>query len=299
VSAALSEVVDRILGRQLRPEVAATEDAWHALWTSRALGADAPIVTAVIGGALADRLSWVFLSGYQAALRRAFPELPATGGWGCLASSEDRDGKLPGARLSEGDRPLTLSGTKTWIAGSDHVARLIVTVGAGPDHRVVAVDRRAEGATVVTYDRGKFLGDMTQGRATFEAAAVTQELPVPAAGRGFGAAEPMHVLTALNAFMLSHTIALAGPASLIGRTLASIHGIAALADRPLTHDLVPYALAGLDAHTQAAAEEFEVLIEEVDPALHERWVADRRLVGMFSSGINKHAEAAADRAVAS
>jgi hypothetical protein len=296
MSAALAETIDRILDRQLRAEPAPTEDAWHSIWTSRALGADVPIVTAVIGGALADRLSWVFLSGYQAAVRRAFPELPAASGWACLAASEDRDGKLPGATLSETDGHLELSGTKTWIAASDHVAQLVVTVGAGAEHRVVAVDRRSEGVTVESYDRAKFLGDMTQGRATFDDAAVAQELPVPPSGRGFGAAEPMHVLTALNAFMLSHALALAGPSSLIGQTLAAIHGASVLAERALTADVVPYGLAGLDAQTQASAQQFEALIEEVDADLHQRWVADRRLVGMFSAGISKHAEAIADRA---
>ena len=298
-ASALSEVIDRIVDRQLRPEPAPTEDAWHDIWTSRALGSDSPIVTAVIGGALADRLPWVFLSGYQAANRRAFPELPSSPGWVCFAVSEDRDGKLPGASLSEVDGRLELSGTKTWIAASDHVEQLVVTVGAGETQRLVVVDRRTDGVTVESYDRSKFLGDMSQGQATFDHAVVERELPGSTARWGFGAGEPMHVLTALNAFMLSHTLALAGPASLIGQTLAAIHGAVTLAERDLTHDLVPFGLAGLDAQTQASAQQFEALIEEVAPALYERWTIDCRLVGMFSAGINKHAEAAADRATAS
>ena len=297
MSAALDEVIARILDRQLRPEVAPTEEAWHEIWTSRALGGDTPIVTSVIGGALADRLPWVFVSGYQAANRRAFPELPASPSWACFAASEDREGKLPGASLQEVDGRLELSGSKTWIAASDHVAQLVVTVGTGEAQRLVVVDRASEGVSVESYDRAKFLGDMSQGRATFDRAAVTLEMAGSTSRWGFGAGEPLHVLTALNAFMLSQTLALAGPASLIGRTLASIHGAAAVAEHDLTAEIVTFGLAGLDAHTQAAAEEFEALIEEVDADLHQRWTKDRRLVGMFSAGINRHAEAAADRAV--
>ncbi len=296
MSSALDEVIARILDRQLRPEAAPTEADWHEIWTSRALGGDSPLVTAVIGGALADRLAWVFLSGYQAANRRAFPELPGVG-WVAMAASEDREGKLPGASLEEVDGAPCLSGAKTWVAASDHVAQLVVTVGRGDEHRLVAVDRDAEGVTVETYERAGFLGELSQGRAVFDRAPVAQELAVPAAGRGFGAAEPLHVLTALNAFMLSQTLALAGPASLIGRALASIYSAAEVAGHALTEaDLVPYGLAGLDAHTQAAAAEFEALIEEVDAELHERRTSDRRLVEMFSAGINRHAEAAAERA---
>lgn len=249
----------------------------------------------MIGGALADRLPWVFLSGYQAAIRRAFPKLPASQGWTCFAATEDRDGKLPGASLHEANDRVELSGTKTWVAASDHVAQLLVTVGTAEAQRIVVADRHAEGVTVESYDRASFLGDMSQGRAIFEGAAIELELTVPPSGHGFGAAEPLHVLTALNAFMLSHTIALAGPASLVGQTLASILGAAMLSEHELTAGIIPYGLAGLDAHTQAAAEEFQALIEEVDSELHERWSVDRRLVGMFSAGINRHAEAAADR----
>jgi acyl-CoA dehydrogenase len=249
----------------------------------------------VIGGALADSLPWVFVSGYQAAIRCAFPELPASEGWNCFAATEDRDGKLPGSTLHEAGDRVELFGTKTWVAASDHVAQLLVTVGTAEAQRIVVEDRHAEGVTVESYDRASFLDDMSQGRATFEDAAVELELAVPPSGHGFGAAEPLHVLTALNAFMLGHTVALAGPASLVSQTLASIHGVAMLSEHELTVGIIPYGLAGLDAHTETAAEEFEALIEEVDAELHDRWSVDRRLVGMFSSGINRHAEAAAGR----
>ena len=296
---AVDETIDAILDRQLRPEVAPTEDAWHDIWMSRSLGGEAPIATAMIGGALADRLPWVFVSGYQAANRRAFPELRSDG-WVAMAASEDREGKLPGASLEDSPKGLRLSGAKTWVAASAHVAQLVVTVGRGDEHRLLAVDRDAEGVSVESHDRARFLGDLTQGRAIFEDAPVAQELPVSPTGRGFGAAEPLHVLTALNAFMLSQTLALAGPASLVGRMLTSLYSAAHVSEHELTNaDIVPYGLAGLDAHTQAAAVEFETLIEEVDAELHARWQTDRRLVGMFSAGINRHAEAAADRAAAS
>ena len=295
MAAALDEAIARILDRRLRPEPAPTEADWYERWMSRALGSDAPIVTAVIGGALADRLPWVFVAGYQAANRRAFPELASAAGWLCMAASEDREGKLPGTSLEDVDGALRLSGTKTWIAASDHVDRLVVTVGRDEGQRTVVVDRRADGVAIETYDRASFLGDLTQGRATFEGAPILEELSAVPGGRGFGAAEPLHVLTALNAFMLSHTLALAGPASLIGRTLSSIHAAAQLSEHPLTSDLVPYGLAGIDAHTQVAAEHFEALIAELEPQLHARWLTDRRLVGMFSASISRHAEALADR----
>ena len=42
---------------------------------------------AVHGGMLADRMAWVFVAGYQAALRRTFPD-QALPRWAALAVSE-------------------------------------------------------------------------------------------------------------------------------------------------------------------------------------------------------------------
>jgi alkylation response protein AidB-like acyl-CoA dehydrogenase len=253
-------------------------------------------VTATIGGALADRLPWVFVSGYQGAVRRAFPELDAGTRWACLAASEDRERKFPGTRIEDDHGRPRLSGTKTWVAGSDHVGVLVVTAGVGAEHRIVAVDRDAEGVSIETYERAKFLGDLTQGRATFDGALALLEFPIPDGGRGFGAAEGLHVLTALNAFMLSHALRLGGAASLIGSAVAGVQAASAIAERELTDGLVTLGLAGLDEQTQVTAEQFEALIADGDPALHERWMTDRRLVGMYSAGINRYAEAVVQQA---
>ena len=51
-------------------------------------------------------------------------------------------------------------------------------------------------------------------------------------------------------------------------------------------------MLGIDVRTRGIAVEFEQFIAERDPALHERWTQDRRLLEMAAAGIANRAERA-------
>ena len=78
------------MGAQPELETLPDEMSFHAAWVSvcadeRGQMLSDPVELALTGGALADRLAWVFVSGYQAAVRQCFPELvPATGAQGAI-----------------------------------------------------------------------------------------------------------------------------------------------------------------------------------------------------------------------
>src|SRR5690606_3913946 len=93
--AEFEEVVGRILAKEIRPVETPTEDEFDRLWRATNLGDSAPIVAAAYGGALADRLAWVFISGYQATIRRCFPDLPPVAGWSSFVNTEDPTNTLP------------------------------------------------------------------------------------------------------------------------------------------------------------------------------------------------------------
>ena len=120
---------------------------------------DTPIARAVSAGIRADRLSWVFISGYQSAIRLAFAGIPEDEWWS-FAVSEDKAGCLPGVQLSHG----RLSGTKTWVASCDHVDGVIVTAAG----RCYQVSRHAEGVQFERYASASFLRDMSTGKVTLE-----------------------------------------------------------------------------------------------------------------------------------
>ena len=116
---------------------------------------DTPITRAVSAGIRADRLSWLFIAGYQSAIRLAFDGIPENEWWS-FAVSEDKTGKAPGVVLADGK----LSGTKTWVASCDHLDGVIVTT-AGHCYQLT---RHAAGVQFEAYASADFLPDMSTGK---------------------------------------------------------------------------------------------------------------------------------------
>ena len=203
-----NQTVATILAGTLAPANSPSELCYHKLWSREIAGEANPLVAAARGGALADRPAWIFQAGYQAAIRRVFGEV-APDGWAAYLVSEDASGNLPAVTCSADGDDVLLSGHKTWVAASDHVRHLLVSLEVRGERRFALLDRQQEGVSVESYDRAGYLGDMSQGRANFAGVRVRPEALLPA--RSFGNAEPLHVLAAAAAFMLSHALRHRGP----------------------------------------------------------------------------------------
>jgi alkylation response protein AidB-like acyl-CoA dehydrogenase len=208
------------------------------------------------------------------------------------AISEDRGGALPGVTVEGDDSAARLTGTKTWLAACDLVSRIVVTVGAGPARRFYLVDRDAPGVTIEGRAAPSFLPELSQGRVTFRGTPVEGSRIITESRRAadFAVAEPLHVLTALNACMLAHGRRLEAPTHVLGQPLALLEALHAVSRFELTSRRTTLALAGIEAATRDTATRLEPLLAERDPAFLERWMRDRRLVGMFEGGIRRRAE---------
>ena len=178
----------------------ATEADFLKLWQSHCQGCD-PFEMAVIGGALADRFSWIFTAGYQGAIRHVFPS-ERFEGWAAFAVSEDRSDKdpLPGVTYREADNGFLLSGSKTWVAASAHCSDIIFSAGRGGEKRFFRVARNQEHLTVETRPTGRMLPDLSQGSAHFEGVYLpaTQEVDTTLVP-GFGPCEVLYIYTAFLA----------------------------------------------------------------------------------------------------
>lgn len=286
----LDAVIEGVLAGTIGPIDAATEGAYHAAWLERDLGSREPAVMAALGGALADRLPWVFMAGYEATLRRCFPDLRAERGWSAFANTEGV-GELPGTSLTGEAGSRRLSGWKTWLAGADHVARLLVS--AKHNELPLLVIRRDQQGVVIEHSRsGGYLPELVQGRVRFDDVAVLEGQVTGNAETfpTFRASEGGYVRLALNAFMLSHAVRLQAPAALVSGALAGVLAAAAAMDLALPSSTATIALGGVDARTRALAGEFGAFIATADPALHARWTRDARLYG--SDALTRRAEEA-------
>lgn len=258
------------------------EGGFYSAWQQVCTDADGQLLAdeaalALAGGGLADRLAWVFVSGYQAAVRRCFPELVTGSGWTCLAAAEDRGG--PGCTLVPSGDGLLLSGEKSWIAGAGNLESLVVSVGAGASRRFAGVGAADAGVSIELPRKPGFLGEMTQGVARFAAVPVLGVVNEPARGLWFRGAEPLYVMLALNACLRSRAMD-AGNGQLLGRAEAAIeHGRtlpAVLADKEAI-------LAGLVEMRSLTGQTLAAAAEAVrgSPSLAASWQADAKLFAMF------------------
>lgn len=289
----LPTLVEDVLRGAITPVTAPAEADYFAAWLDYDAGAHDPAITAVLGGALADRLAWVFVAGYQGTIRRCFPGLPPERGWCSFVNTEDRSGSLPGTSLTGEPGKRRLSGWKTWVATSDHVERLLVSARQG-ETPFILMRRDQPGIRIETGPARGYLSEMAQGRVEFVDVAVREEqlLGDDRTFPTFRSAESAYVRAALNAFIFSQSCRLGGPPALIGGALAGLLGAAAVLRLSLLSAPAAVAMLGCDAHTRALAGEFERFIETADTALYARWMRDRRLVEGAAQGIAARAEAA-------
>ena len=273
----LNAVIDGVLESRITPLEAPREDDYHATWLAHEIGLAEPGVMAALGGALADRLAWVFMAGYQATLRRCFPQLGVQPGWSAFVNTEGV-GDLPGTTLTGEPGQQRLSGWKTWLAGADHVKRLLVSAKHN-ELPFLVIDRDQPGVVIEHSRAGGYLPELVQGRVRFDDVAVLEEQITGDATTfpAFRASEGAYVRVALNAFLLSQSVRLKAPSALIAGALANLLAATAAMELPLPSPAATIALGGVDAQTRVLARDFEAFIATSDPELHERWLRDARL----------------------
>jgi hypothetical protein len=275
------------------PNTSETESHWHKLWESSSVNQYEHLVMSLLGGAMADRLAWVFHAGYQGMMRYAFPFCPRQG-WSSYLVAEDKSGEYPGTTLTRVDGGLVLGGYKSWVAAADHVEHLVVTAREErtSDSVIVLTSSAAAGVSLSSRQSPGFLGELSQGFAAFEDVAIPDNCVFTSADlpADFSQSEPHHVLTALNAFMLNQVVRLGGDDAIVDALDGSLMLADKLLDDSVTGDDYVIGLAELDAATDDTANRFSELVEMKDPALYQRWRRDSGLVNMFSPGLQKRAE---------
>jgi hypothetical protein len=299
----LSEAIRASFDSAARPHrtasrAATAEADFLSIYRHAELASRTPVVAAIEGGQLADRLAWVFVAGYQAVVRSVFPEI-TTSGWAAFAATENtrEPDRYPAASVRRSEKGLLLSGCKSWIAQSRSVEQLVVTTGSRQDGRCFLIQTRNDRTTLPGVDlehrardivqeegepggQPRFLADMSQGKARFDDVPVLAEFPAERI-RCFVRREPVFVMLACLGFMARQLTAVdLSAASALALDLASEDqpGAAQLPD--------PSRLAALDHRFQELVGKFEAL-----PAAQQTpgFAIDRRLLSLYSRALQKHA----------
>ncbi len=264
------------------PYLSAIDEAsWSIIWDKEKLSQAKPIDIALKGGMISDRLSWVFISGYQAALKHVFGDIEPIG-WTALVASEDRKNTetRPGTRIKQANGVMTLSGFKSWVAQSRCVDHLIVTAkeDKGENKKVSGflVSSKNNGVELSHREASSFLGDMSQGFAKFDEVDVTSARQYSKMDiKRFTQSEPPFVMLAATAFMINHTDNLKNELIQIAEDLITYIEASVDASRTLVE---------LDMAFQDLVRQFEknANCDEIP-----NWSKDRQLLSMYSHGIQK------------
>lgn len=314
--AAIAQVLRADPAAAAQPDVA----AWWARWRDRAARAATPAAQAIAGGFDADRVGWAFAAGYQAALRRLCPDLPA-GSIAALCVTEEAGNRprdiatrLEPLEPAEGGG-WRLSGAKRWATLGPAGSLLLVAArltdaadgvdserGARPRLKVARVPVPAPGLSVEPMAGIGFVPEVPHARLRFDGVAVAADALLPGDGwdqvvKPFRTIEDLHVTLAVLAYLLREARARRWPAAIAERLAALMLLLAELGAAPPDAAAMQVALEGALQLAHALYAEAGTLFAAAgadDPGA-ARWARDQPLFAVARAARALRAERAWQR----
>ena len=252
-----------------------------------------PIHQAIVGGFVADRVCWAFASGYQAALRALFPDLPADRI--CALCVTEEGGNSPKAirsTLRRSGAGLVLDGSKRWATLGPEGALFLVAAreaesqGPRPSLKVARVASNLAGITLESMPPTRFAPEVPHARLNFQKVSVPDAALLPGDGydlyvKPFRTVEDIHVQAAVLSYLMREGQRLSWPQTWLERLSALLAALGKLSDMPSAHAETHIALAGALAIAAGLIEETEPFWQAsaTDPAAL-RWRRDRELLNV-------------------
>lgn len=267
---------------------------WRAAHEQVRNGYAQPIDAAMASAAQADRLAWVFASGYTEAVRALVA--PARNLDGvvslCVTEAGGNSPKAIETRLNAGANTVsgTMSGTKTMVSGGPWADWFVVLASRGEDEdgmkklSLLVVPSDRDGVTVEELDPLPIVPEMPHAIVRFDEVQVDADDVISDDAwaeyvRPFRVVEDLYVYAALMAWMVVQART-SGQLALVHRFVALVAAARNLAAESPHADATVSGLAGLRMMGREALEAFDWSL--VDNELRERWKRDRGLLGVAS-----------------
>lgn len=269
-------------------------DSWLPRWTAvQERHADcSPFVAGVAAALQADRLAWAFFSGYQAAIRSAFPGALTTAAVAAFCVQE------PGRKVSEVTTTLEeqaggllLQGHKGWLlAGPEDFVLFVLARRAGRSKgpgslAIVSVPFESDGIRRGPVRTQAMVPELAHAEVSFDA------VSVPAArvltgdgyadyGKPFRVREDICVTGCALAYLFAEGQAGEWPAPWAQRCVAAIAGLESCSrldpDDARTHIVT----AGMLSFAGAVIRESEQHWRDDQVAARDRWQRDRSILDL-------------------
>lgn len=258
---------------------------------------DRPFAIACRSAMHAPDLGEAFYGGYQAALHRLFPMLPAESN-ASLCATESGGGHPKAIRCAivTTDGRTRLEGQKTFVTGADRADELLVVAREGeredgtPILRLVRVSARDPGLELIPLPPPPFVPDIHHAVVRLAGVEIEPDDILPGDGylgylKPFRTVEDIHVLSSITAHLVARLSTPVAEHERIEKMLASIAALSLLADRDPSAVSTHLALAGVLAQLRETLEALdEGLAALPDPEVASALRRDMALMRVAEAG---------------
>ncbi len=283
-----------LLGPLHRLSEPTAPDHWFAELQSRCSGDSFEL--AVLGGRLAITPGYAFLAGYQAALRRLWPDAPV--GLGALCATENR--KLLPADMQTRVDELIINGSKDFVIAGCTADWLLVpardeTPGDRPRLSLCVVGCDERGVFIEDRPPLPLVPDIAHGRLRLDQAPCRR---LPGDGwddyvKPFRTLEDLYVLTALASWLYGIGLECGWPQRLQLLLLGVLGGAAEVARLSPTEAATHLLLASLNLQFEALAQELDAALASGPEPWKRLWQRDRAVLQLAHSARSKRQARAA------
>ncbi len=310
-SASHIKIIDWLLSnrRSIDDREIETLAAFKLLYDTAAASWDDPADRAIIGGFVADRVSYSFAAGYESALRRLVPSLPPRAIVSFCVTEEL--GAHPASirstlRKAPPAATWSLNGSKKFITMADSADLILAAASTGTASdgknmiRIALVARTDPGIEIAPMAGLPYIPEIHHGAVAFREVQVEDSDILPGDGyrdyiRPFRTIEDLYVFAAIGGHLFRIACRYGWPEPISERILSILVCARALALDDPSAPAVHIALGGLHAQIIALFEAIEPHWESVDVRISERWQRDRPLLVIAGKARERRLERAWSR----
>lgn len=286
-----------LLLRKAQAPACETVGAWLPTWR-RSVVANAslgPFASSVVAAMQADRMAWVFFTGYQGALQAAFPGVLASNVPHVAAFCANETGR----KLTEIDTALLVSdgawlldGDKSWVlAGLGDLDLYVLARTPGGERRgpgslsVARVPSNLPGVTQSGPRPQDVVPELAHGAVAFRGVRVEPDQILPGDGyaeyaKPFRLREDVFVTGCTLAFLLAQGHRANWPTSWRQRCLAVLLSLDQCASLPPSGAPTALHVAGALGFAGDLINQADGLWSQEDPAAMDRWQRDKPILAL-------------------
>ena len=299
------KVIDWLLssGKALKDKEIENISQWRSLADHHTSGFDKPIEKSIIGGFVADRMAYAFLSGYEFALQKHFPCLPQAGLTAFCVS--EKGGSRPKAintvLLHDQERGgYILKGQKSFVTCADEAEYLLVAAKLveadqknqainedpmRPLIKVVLVKANSPGINVEISPAMPFIPELKKGSLALENLKVSKENVLDGDGysefiKPFSCVEGVYVLASISAQFLRLAFLFNWPEKIKAKLLSVIVTLITLEQGDMCSAPAEIVMSGLKEQLKLITEESKPLWNVLPEHHNKRLLRDGGMLMM-------------------